>query len=146
MIKQTDPTLPKAIQHFGCNFMSHLYLVRQDWSTDEVLALYEKAVKAKAITANCSVDKPQELLKLMETPIRQIGGIELANPKNNWGVLPPNPRVKKAIVKWTQKNSKHWHFTVWCVRDNGELYDPYCPDQATYSLEKCTKISEQYYG
>jgi Protein of unknown function, DUF261 len=146
MIKQTNPALRKEIRLYGCNFLSHLYLLRQDWSEDEVEEIYQKAIKAGIMNGNCFLSKPQELLKLIGTSLRQIGGQNLTGKKDSWGVVLPSSRIKFAIVRWTQKNSKHQHFTVFCVNEGGELYDPYCPDEATYSLEKCTKLSEQYYG
>jgi Protein of unknown function, DUF261 len=145
MIHQTDSGLPRAIQLYGCNFMCHLYLVRQNWSVQEVINIYQLAVEAGAITANCSVQKPQKLLQLVGSGLRQIGGQELKGKKNHWGVLPPAHLVRFAIAKWSQKNSQHWHFCV-VTPEHIELYDPYNPLQASYPLAKSALQSVQYYG
>jgi Protein of unknown function, DUF261 len=145
MINQTNPTLPLAIQHYGCNFMCHLYVARQHWSSQEVIDLYNQAIKAGAMSRNCYVKDPQLLLHLAGTQLRQVGGRSHGKNPTSWGLHSSDKRVQYVVLKWSQLGNSYHHFTVQDTKGH-ELYDPYHPDQASYRLEKGKQLSEQYYG
>lgn len=145
MIKQNDPRLRHEIQAYGCNFLAHLAMVRQNWLPEEVELIYKQAIKQKIINENCKVNLPQELLAMIGATVRQIGGIDRTTGKS-WGVSADSPRVKFRMARWSQKGKSLEHFTLVDAHDN-EVYDPYDASiAATYSLVTEKIIGVQYYG
>ena len=151
MIKQTDKRLNAKIQVFGCWVMAHARMISAEWTPAEVEALYEAALKAGFIDENCTGLKVQEFLALAAqikkvTPIRQRGGLdhEQKDPnKKAWGANMGSLGIKFVVVKWSTQ-SKHFHFTLHTPK--GEIYDPFDPTDANYTLHKMQRVSEQYYG
>ena len=147
MIKQTDKRLNAKINSFGCWFLSHLAMISMNWTAKEVEDVYQLCLKAGAIDANCTGLKPNEVLAIAaqykkESPTKQLGGL-VYQPADSWGVKVPDAKVKFIVVKWTTQN-EHFHFTLHVKK--GEIYDPFDPVDATYSLHKMQRVSEQYYG
>lgn len=164
MIKQNDTRLRKEIQAYGCNLLAHLAMVRMDWTPEEIEIIYRQAVERRIISANCSVDRPQELLVLAGSKLRQIGSANLApdgkiakKPNGEpdiWAVGEDDPRVKFIIVMYSQRDNRpvpagqekveHKHYTL--HNPNGELYDPYDATIATYRLRKQCAQRVMTYG
>ena len=142
-IKQTDKNLPKKINDFGCNFMSHLYVAKQSYTITEIIDIYNKAVKDGCIDENCTVKDPNRLLQLLGSNLRQIGGISLSD-NGVWGEKETSSKIVFKIARWSQRNSRHNHFTLYNLK--GEIYDPYDAYDATYSLEKLALLGYQFYG
>lgn len=142
MIKQNDPNLRKEIQAYGCNFLAHLAIARTNYSAAQVESLYQQALAANIIDANCTVKQPQELLALAGSNLRQIGGLHLGG--ESWGLSEDNSRVRFRVARWKQRNSRHQHFTLFNTM--GEIYDPYDATLATYKLEKEQLLGYQLYG
>ncbi|NIZ41551.1 DUF261 family protein (plasmid) [Entomospira entomophila] len=143
MIKQNDSRLNAKIRAYGCNFLAHLAIARSDWLAEEVERVYQLALQEGMIDANCTVRKPQDLLALVGTPLRQLGGIVIENGES-WGAKENDSKIRYRIARWRQRNSQHQHFTLW--NHNGEIYDPYDADSASYKLEKLQLIGLQFYG
>ncbi|NIZ47817.1 DUF261 family protein (plasmid) [Entomospira nematocerorum] len=143
MIKQNDSRLHAKIQAYGCNFLAHLAIARHDWLAEEVDHVYHLALQQGIIDANCTVRQPQELLALVGTPLRQLGGVVIANGEC-WGAKENDAKIRYRIARWKQRDSQHQHFTLW--NRNGEYYDPYDADQANYKLEKLQLLGLQFYG
>lgn len=143
MIKQNDLALRKEIQLYGCNFLCHLAMVRKDWTSREVEDLYQRALDSQIISKNCSVHKPDALLGLATSSLKQIGGLVLAS-QESWGVLEVHPRVQYKIARWRARDSVHQHFTLFNLQ--GEIYDPFDARIPSYPLEKIENIGYQLYG
>ncbi|NIZ41423.1 DUF261 family protein (plasmid) [Entomospira entomophila] len=144
MIKQNDPTLRSEIQSFGCNFLAHLAMHREDWQAYEIEDIYQRAVARGIIDSNCKVQQPQDLLALIGSDLRQIGGVNLLAPHDRWGVKESDARVQFRIARWSQRHSRHQHFTLY--NQKGELYDPFDARMASYSLEREQLMGYQFYG
>lgn len=156
MIKQNDPRLRREIQGYGCNFLSHLAMVRMDWLPEELEAVYQEALAKRYISVNCSVDKPQELLAMVGSKLKQIGSKnltpdgEIAPDKKGkpdfWGIADEeHPRVQWSISVYSQRNTKeHKHYTL--ANRNGEIYDPYDGTLANYPLRKQCVQRVMLYG
>ncbi len=147
MIKQNDRALNAKIQTYGCCFLSHLAVVNRAWTAIEVETVYALACAQGIIDANCTVKKPNDLLKMASLHkksdiYRQLGG-RLFTSKDAWGLTRGHTSVEFVIVKW-RTASEHFHFSLHSPK--GELYDPFDPLEATYSLHKMERVSEQYYG
>lgn len=147
MIKQNDSRLRKEIQLYGCNLLAHLAMVRQNWLPEEIELIYQQALARDIIDENCTLKKPQELLQLAGSPLRQIGSTVLrADGKvaERWEASEDDPRVKWSIVMYSQRGNHHKHFTL--HNRFGEVYDPYDPHLATYALRKQTAERVMTYG
>lgn len=118
-------------------------MVRTNWSASEVEEIYQQAVAKKIINNHCSVQKPDALLALASSNLKQIGGLVLAS-QESWGVMEVHTRVQYKIARWNARGSAHQHFTLFNTQ--GEVYDPFDASLATYSLEKIENIGYQLYG
>ncbi|NIZ47630.1 DUF261 family protein (plasmid) [Entomospira nematocerorum] len=144
MIKQNDPNLRTEIQSFGCNFLAHLAMHREDWQAYEVEDIYQRALARDIIDGNCRVQKPQDLLALLGSQLRQIGGVTLLTTPTYWGVAENDARVQFRIARWRQRHTKHQHFTLY--NRLGQIYDPFDARIASYSLEPEQLMGYQFYG
>jgi hypothetical protein len=147
MIKQTNKALNAKIQSYGCCFLAHLVMVNRHWETTEVEKLYAEAVTAGIMDVNCTLKRPNDLLKLAamhkkSAQFKQMGG-RLFHPDEAWGITRSHIAVEYVIVKW-RTAGENFHFSLHTPK--GELYDPFDPEEASYSLHKMVRISEQYYG
>ena len=144
MIYQTDKALRREIRLWGCNFMSHIYMVEPNADVDRIEYLYQKALRKGVIDANCTMRKPQEFLQdVMGSEIWQRGGHDSQGA--TWGVDKSDPRIKYVMVRWSQYGSQNQHFTIFAPDFETELYDPHCAEEIGYEIKKDKIIGYAYY-
>ena len=144
MIYQTNKALRREIRLWGCNFMSHIYMVEPNADVNRIEYLYQKALRKGMIDVNCKMRKPQEFLKdVIGSEMQQRGGVSNGSPP--WGAAKDDPRIKFAMARWTQVGSKNQHFTVFSPDSVTELYDPHNASEIGYELKKDKIIAFAFY-
>lgn len=121
MILQSDPRLPKAINNWGCYFMSVLSYSGKEYIPEEIEAIYKSAMATGIIgkevytngvlTDGCFVNDPVALFNLVGVKVKTVIKMD-ANYRSK-----PN---EKEIQHWHrdadtpkgQGNSVHDHFVT----------------------------------
>ena len=83
MIYQTNKALRREIRLWGCNFMSHIYMVEPNADINRIEYLYQKALRKGMIDVNCTMRKPQEFLKDVIGSGWSLSGSPNNNNKNH---------------------------------------------------------------
>ncbi len=136
MIYQTDPRLPKAMQKYGCAFVSLAYYrekyMERPWTAEALAAAWEGAIACGLVSGDLNVDgdmdDPGEATVLDWGGLAQYLGCRLQYV----GKCHPGAKEAKdayVVSAWYNPATKFTHFAVGDSRP--VLWDPIAPSSIT---------------
>jgi len=147
MIKQTDDffrvpltddkdALAKRMIHlYGCYFMCINELIDKKMRHHQVIEIYYLCVKAGVMGANCFVNDPNGVAKVISKhfghpkSIKQIGWVDT---KEKAGVLPPDVRIVGTTHRHVTANKDKYGAMM--VHFTNTNYDPYQAGPGVYPM------------
>jgi len=145
-IKQTDKRLPELFHKYGCRFMCLLTIPQlktgRTLSVDEIQEIFGTCSEDKNIVSDkdmtCGKDEHKIIalsFSLLDVPMlgRQVGYIDKKTNKHiPWGAI---DRGYEYILAHFVTGGIDGHWVV-LDKDEEEIYDPFDPKQASYSINK----------